>query len=161
MALTDLIFLGLLAVSMLLGLWRGLTYEVLSLLAWGAAFFAAQWLAPWMALHLPLGDTSPPVRHAAGFAVVFIVALFVGGLLAVLAKRLIQAVGLSPMDRTLGAAFGLARGVVVLLVVAVVVNLTSLKNDAWWRESAGAAVLTVALQGLKPVMPAQFGSYLP
>ena len=37
MALTDLIFLGLLAVSMLLGLWRGLTYEVLSLLAWGAA----------------------------------------------------------------------------------------------------------------------------
>jgi membrane protein required for colicin V production len=160
-AVLDLVFLGVLAVSLLLGLWRGLTYEIVSLAAWGVAFVAAQWLAPWMAGKLPLGGTSEPVRHAAGFGVVFVVTLFAGGLLAVLAKRLMHAVGLSPMDRALGAAFGLTRGLVVLLAFAVVVNLTALKEGLWWRESVGAGVLTIVLQGLKPVMPVQFGSYLP
>ena len=35
----------------LLGLWRGLVFEVLSLLGWVAAFLLAQWLAPRLAPH--------------------------------------------------------------------------------------------------------------
>lgn len=161
MAVLDLVFLGVLAVSLLLGLWRGLTYEVLSLLAWGVAFVAAQWFSPWMAQRLPLGEASAAVRQAAGFAVVFVAMLFAGGLIAVLAKKMMHAIGLSPMDRALGAAFGLARAMVLLLAFAVLANLTPIKSSDWWQASAGAAVLTVALHGMKPVMPEQFGSYLP
>lgn len=161
MVVLDWAFLGVLTVSLLLGLWRGLTYEIVTLAAWVAAFFAAQWFSPWMADRLPVDTASEPVRYAVGFVVTFVVTLFAGGLLAVLAKKMMHAAGLSPVDRMLGAAFGLTRGVLFLLAFAVVVNLTPLKEGLWWRESVGAGVATVVLQGLKPVMPAQFGSLLP
>ena len=43
MAPIDWTFLAVLLVSMLIGAWRGLVYELLSLAAWVVAFFAAQW----------------------------------------------------------------------------------------------------------------------
>ena len=76
-------------------------------------------------------------------------------------KKLIEAVGLRPVDRTLGAAFGLVRGAVLLLAVAVVVNMSPARRAAWWTESKGAGVSLAALKGLKPVLPERFGQYLP
>ena len=38
--------LGVLLLSVLVGLVRGLVFEVLSLLGWVVAYFAAQWFAP-------------------------------------------------------------------------------------------------------------------
>ena len=49
MAPIDWTFLAVLLVSMLIGAWRGLVYELLSLAAWVVAFFAAQWGAAEMA----------------------------------------------------------------------------------------------------------------
>ena len=46
MPMLDWIFVGVLLVSLALGAWRGLVYEVLSLLSWIAAFVLAQGLAP-------------------------------------------------------------------------------------------------------------------
>jgi membrane protein required for colicin V production len=160
-AILDWAFVAVLLASLVLGAWRGLVYEVLSLLSWIAAFVLAQLFAPDAAALLPLGAMSEPVRYAAGFVVVLVAAAFAGGLVAWLLKKLIEAIGLRPVDRTLGAAFGLARGVVLLLAAAVVVNMTPLKGGVWWQESAGAGVLTVALKGMKPVLPEEFGQYLP
>jgi membrane protein required for colicin V production len=159
-AVVDLAFLGVLALSLLIGAWRGLAYEVLSVLGWAASFYLAQWLAPDVALMLPLQSASEPVRYAAAFVLIFILSVFAAGLLAVLIKKLVEAIGLRPVDRTLGAAFGLVRGVILLLAVTVVINMTAFKNAAWWQESVGAEVMTAALRGLKPVLPEQFGKYL-
>ena len=82
MAVFDWVVLALLAASVLLGLWRGLVYEVLSVLNWIAAFVLAQWLAPRAAALMPLSRAGESVQYAAGFVVVFIVALFAGGFLA-------------------------------------------------------------------------------
>jgi membrane protein required for colicin V production len=161
MAALDWVFLAVLLVSLALGAWRGLVYEVLSVLGWIAAFVLAQWLAPDVAARLPMGETGEALRYAAGFVLVFIAAAFVAGLLAWLLKKLVEAVGLRPVDRTLGAAFGLVRGAVLLLALAVVVNMTSLQNGGWWTESKGAGVSTTVLRGLKPVLPERFGQYLP
>lgn len=160
MVVVDLAFLGVLLLSLLIGAWRGLVYEVLSVLGWAASFYLAQWFAPQVALLLPLQSASEPVRYAAAFVLVFIVAVFAAGLLAVLIKKLVDAIGLRPVDRTLGAAFGLVRGVILLLAVTVVINMTAFKSAVWWQESQGAEVMTAALKGLKPVLPEQFGKYL-
>jgi len=159
-AAVDLAFLGVLVLSLLIGAWRGLVYEVLSVLGWALSFYLAQWFAPDVALLLPLQSASEPVRYAAAFVLVFIGAVFAAGLLAVLIKKLVDAIGLRPVDRTLGAAFGLVRGVILLLAVTVVINMTTVKSAVWWQESRGAEVLTAALKGLKPVLPEQFGKYL-
>ncbi|MDB5871817.1 MAG: colicin production protein [Ramlibacter sp.] len=161
MATLDWVFVAVLALSLLLGAWRGLVYEVLSVISWIAAFIVAQWLAPEAAALLPMSGSAEPVRYAAGFVAVFIAVVFAGGLLAWLTKKLVEAVGLRPVDRILGAVFGAVRGAVLLLAMAAVINMTPLKNGAWWTESKGAGISLAALKGLKPVLPERFAQYLP
>lgn len=153
MAVADWVFLGVLLVSAVLGLWRGLVYEMVSVLGWVAAFVAAQWVATDLAPRLPLGDASEPVRFAAAFVLIFVACAFLGGLLAWLARKLVTAAGLRPVDRTLGLAFGLVRGFIILLALAVFVGMTPLRQETWWKESRGAALLATMLEGLKPVLP--------
>lgn len=160
MAVLDWILAGVLIFSLLLGAWRGLVYEVLLVLAWAASFYVAQWAAPGVAALLPLQSASESVRYAAAFVLIFIAAVFAAGLLAFLLKKLVEAMGLRPVDRTLGAAFGLLRGVILLLAATVVMDMTALKSSSWWLESQGAPVLTATLKGLKPVLPEQFSKYL-
>ena len=145
---------------MVLGAWRGLVYELLSVLGWAVSFYVAQWLAPDVATRLPIQSAAEPVRYAAAFVLIFIAAVFAAGLLAFLLKKLVEAIGLRPVDRTLGAAFGLLRGLILLLAATVVMNMTALKTSDWWQESQGAVALTATLKILKPVLPEQFAKYL-
>ena len=157
----DWIFLAVLLISLVVGAWRGLVYEVLSVCTWIAAFVVAQWFAPQAAQWLPMAGSAEAVRYAAGVVLVFIAAVFAGSLIAFLIKKLVAAVGLRPADRLLGAAFGLVRGTVLLLAVTVVVGMTPLHTAQWWQEASGPRVATVVLSGLKPVLPQEFGKYLP
>ena len=157
----DWIFGGILLASLALGAWRGLIYEVLSVVSWIAAFILAQWFAPDVAQKLPMAGAGEAVRYAAGFALVFVVSVLAGSLLAKLVQKLFLAVGLQPADRALGAAFGLVRGVALLLTATVVIVMTPLRASEWWQESVGAGITMSALKGLKPVLPEEFGKYLP
>jgi membrane protein required for colicin V production len=157
----DWIFLAVLLISLIVGAWRGLVYELLSVGNWIVAFVLAQWFAPVAAQWLPLASATEAVRYAAGFVLVFVLSLFAGGLLAFLVSKMVAAVGLRPVDRVLGAAFGLVRGVILLLAFTVVFGMTPMVKSTLWQDSIGASVATVALQGLKPVLPQEFGKYLP
>ena len=160
-AALDWVLLALAFASLLLGAWRGLVYEVLSLLAWVAAFFVAQWFAAEVARLLPMGDSAEPVRYAAGFLLVFIATLFACSLVAWLAKKLMEAVGLRPVDRVLGAVFGVVRAGVLVLVLGVVAQLTPIGAATWWADSVSGPRIAVLLQGIRPMLPEQFGQMLP
>ena len=161
MSSTDWILLTVLAASMLVGAWRGLVYEVLSVMGWIAAFLLAQWLAPEVADKLPMQSSGETLRYAAAFVLVFIASVFAAGLVSALMKRLISAVGLRPVDRILGGVFGLFRGLILLLALSVVVHMTALQESEWWLESQGAPMLITMLKGLRPMLPEKFGAYLP
>jgi len=161
MAATDWILVAVLAASMLLGAWRGLVYEVLSVMGWIAAFVLAQWFAPDVAEKLPMQNSGETLRYAAAFVLVFIVSVFVAGLISALMKKIISVVGLRPVDRILGATFGLFRGLILLLAFSVVVHTTALQESDWWLESQGGPMLMNLLKGLRPMLPEKFGAYLP
>ncbi|MFT3717574.1 CvpA family protein [Pseudorhodoferax sp.] len=161
MPILDWVMLAVLACSLLLGASRGLVFEVLSVLGWIAAFVLAQWLAPGVAPQLPLGDASSTVRYVAAFVLVFVLAAFACGLAATLCKRLIQAVGLRPVDRVLGMVFGLLRGAILLLAAGVIVTNTALQREAWWRESTGAGITVSVLHAFKQALPPGLARYLP
>ena len=161
MALLDWIAVALIVVSMLFGLVRGLVFEVISLIGWVVAFVVAQWFASDVAAWLPAGDPQASWRYPLAFVLLFVAVAFGVGLVAALTRKLIAAVGLRPVDRILGGAFGAARGAVALLVLAVVVHLLALSDSAWWHESRSAVVLDAALQSLKPALPEKLASYLP
>jgi membrane protein required for colicin V production len=156
----DGVLLLVLLVSVMVGMWRGLVYEVLSVAAWVTAFVLAQAYAARAASLMPLGELSPAVRVAIGFAAVFVACAFAGGLVAWAIKRLVAAVGLRPIDRVLGGAFGLLRGAVVLLAVTVVVGMTPLREQAGWKSSQVARMLDDGLHTLRPLLPEPVARYL-
>jgi len=157
----DWILLAVLGLSLLLGMWRGIVQEVLSLVGWVAAFYVSQMYAPMAAAWLPMEGSSQMLRYAAGFVVVFIAVLIGTALVSWLIKKLVSAVGLGPLDRLLGSLFGLMRGVVILLAVTVFVGMTPMRDTDAWKQAQGAQWLQQFLHVLKPVLPADFGKYLP
>ena len=161
MAVLDGVVLGILVVSMLLGAWRGLVFELFSLVGWVAAFFVARLFAQDVAARLPLQGFDSAVQYGVGFVLTFVLSVFVWGLLSALAKKLIEVVGLRPVDRTLGAVFGLLRAVVLVLVLAVVVVSTPLHAQNWWTQSLAAPWLAQAVANILPALSVDWGRLLP
>lgn len=157
----DWTFLAVLLGSLALGAWRGFVSEVMSVLNWVLAFVLAQWLGQDVGAHLPMSGMSEVLRFAAGFVLVFVLVALAGGMLVWLLTRLVATSGLQRVDRALGAGFGVVRGAILLLAFTVVVEMTPLKTDRWWRDSTAAGVSIAALNGLKPVLPDAVGKYLP
>lgn len=157
----DIALLALLLVSMVVGLVRGLVFEVMSVAGWVVAYIVAQWMTPQLAGNIPIGEPGSAINHVATFAIVFVGALFVWGLGAWLVKKLLRASVLSAADRAFGAGFGLVRGLLIALVVATLVTWTPMARSAAWQESHGAAMLQDVLSGLKPLMPAELAQRLP
>ena len=150
----DYVVLGIVIVSAVVGAWRGLVGEVLSILAWVVAIVAA-----WMfgadvgaGLFGSLRDQS--LRLVAGFATVVVLVLVVVALLKLAMRSLLKAIGLSVTDRLLGVMFGLLRGLAIVVLLVAVGGLTAAPRQTWWREARLAPPLeTVVLAG-KPWLPA-------
>jgi membrane protein required for colicin V production len=149
----DWALLAVLVVSAAIGIVRGLVFECLSLAGWLVAWFAAQWAAPQLAPHVPVGSAGSGLNLGVSFALAFVAAMLAWALLAKLIRMMIHATPLSVPDRMLGAAFGLLRGVVLLLAVATAVSLTPAAQSQAWGASVGPRMLGGMLHGLKPLLP--------
>lgn len=161
MAVWDGVVLALLLVSICVGAWRGLVFELLSLVGWGVAFFVARLIAPEAALRLQGWGLDEMLAYGLGFVGTFVVLAFAWGLVSALAKKLIDASGLRPVDRTLGAGFGLLRALLLLLVASVVIVSTPLGQSDWWLQSQSAEWLNGALGYVLPALPQELGRLLP
>lgn len=157
----DWIALALLLASLLMGAWRGLLYEAISLAGWVLAFFAAGLLGQALGEALPMGDAPAFARQAAGMALVFIGVVFGAGFIAWLVRRLASAVGLRPADRVLGALFGALRGLALLLAAVALARLTPLHTAPWWQAATSVQWLTQALPLLHPLLPDALAAHLP
>lgn len=157
----DLTMLAVLAISVGVGLWRGLLLEVAGLVGWLVAYFAAQWFAADVAPHLPIGAPGSGVNRAAAFALVFVGALIVWGLAARLVRMALHATPLSVVDRIGGGAFGLLRGGVLLVAVATLVAFTPAAQSAAWQGSIGARWTTQTVKFIKPLLPPDLREWLP
>jgi membrane protein required for colicin V production len=153
MTAVDIIVLAVLGLSVALGVFRGLVREVLSLLAWVAAFLLANFLAPDAAKLLPQAMASEEVRLLVSFVVVFIVVLVGLSVLAILASKLVKIVGLGPADRAVGGVFGLARGVLLVMILVLLAGLTALPRQATWREAALRGALEASAEYVKAWLP--------
>lgn len=131
----DYLIVILIALSMLIGLWRGLLREVISLATWIAAFAISMLFAEDGAVHLTPYIDIPSLRIAVAFGGLFLATLLIGGLVGILASYLVHFTGLTGTDRVLGMAFGLARGAAVVVVLVLAAGLTPLPRDPWWQQA--------------------------
>ncbi|MET0383214.1 MAG: CvpA family protein [Burkholderiaceae bacterium] len=156
----DLTLLAVLCLSALVGLWRGLTFELVSLLGWLVAYVIANSMGPFVAERLPFGDPASPLRLWAAYCAVFVFVLMACLLFARLLRALISATPLSFVDRLLGGAFGVLRGALILVIAATLVMLSPFAHSSPWRGSHGAVWLGLALEALKPVLPRALNRHL-
>lgn len=129
----DVAAAGIVLVSSLLGLWRGLVYTVLSLLGWPLAFFLSKLFAGSIAPMLPVSQET--ARIAAAYVLVFVVVLIVWSLLVWLLSKLVKAIGLGWLDSVLGGVFGVLRGAMVVLALVWMAGLTQMPEQPFWREA--------------------------
>jgi len=161
MADLDWICCAVLALSLSIGAWRGLVYEIFSLVNWVLAFLLAQWAAPSIAQFLPMHGASDIVRYGAAFFCSFILCLLVGSVLVFLTKKVVYVTGMGLVDRLLGLAFGSLRGMVILLSAALVMRMTPLASSDWWLQAYSPRIAQSVLSGLKPWLPQALSPYLP
>ncbi len=153
----DLLFCSVLLVSLLIGAWRGLVYEVLSVLGWVLALLCAQVYATTVAQVVMPKGMNQALTYAGGFVITFIGVAFASGLLAHLAKKLIASTGLRPVDRVLGAGFGLLRGLLILLAIGMVVQLSGAHTSATWQQSSAGPMVSATVIAIKPMLPDALG----
>jgi membrane protein required for colicin V production len=149
----DYAVLGVMAVSTVWGVWRGLVREVISLAGWVIAFLAANLFAGPLAEALPQSIPRSELRMLVAFVAIFIVTLTVTTLAALLLSKMLKAVGLGGLDRTLGGMFGVARGLLIVMAFALLAGLTSLPLRPVWKESSTGPILGRAALMLKPWLP--------
>ncbi len=139
MSFADGFILGVIALSMLMGLFRGLIREAFSLISWVLAWLVARHYGEAMQVILQPMVPTPSLRLVAAFLMLFIGTWLVMSLLSYLIQSVLDKVGLRWSDRMLGCIFGLLRG---LLMVEVLVMLIApyASHDLWWKQSRGVGV---------------------
>ncbi len=129
----DYALIGIVSISVLIGLWRGAVYEVLSILGWPLAFLVSRYVAPQLATAIPIATEQ--TRVMVSYVVVFVAVLVLWAILAWLFSKLGKAVGLGLVDGMLGAVFGVLRGVLVVIALIWAAGLTHLPEQRFWREA--------------------------
>jgi membrane protein required for colicin V production len=131
----DYFILLVLVLSAGVGFWRGFVKESLSLLTLLVAIWIAWRFGALIAPKLGNWAADPEVRLWVARAIVFVFALLLGSLVSWVARQLIRHTGLSGIDRMLGAAFGLARGVLIVGLLVLVLDFLELDQDGWWQSA--------------------------
>lgn len=154
MTFLDLAVLVIVGLSVLLSVIRGLVREVLALAAWVVAFLAANVFAGTVAPWLPDAIPTEGLRLLAGFLVVFLVVLVGTSVLAILASKLVKSAGLGLEDRLLGGVFGLARGMLMVMILVLLAGLTALPRQPVWRNAVLSDPLEAFAGMIKTWLPA-------
>jgi len=149
----DFVVIGIIGLSTVFAFARGFVRVVISLMAWVVALVAAFQYADALAAWLPALGDAPRVRYIGAFVLIIVVVLLVGALLGWLLSRLVRAVGLGFLDRSLGAVLGLARGLLIVVIGVLIAGLTTFPQQEWWRHAMFAPALVDAALSLRPWLP--------
>jgi len=152
----DVAVIVVVALSALLGLWRGVIREVFALAAWVAALVCMFLLGEQLGHALPLETITrgaPWLRSLIGYALTFVGVFVLISVIGYVFSRLVKAIGLSFVDRALGMVFGLIRGVLIVVLLVFIAGATTLPQFAWWRDSVTAKPLATFAAILRSKLP--------
>jgi membrane protein required for colicin V production len=152
----DYAVLTVLGVSLVIGVLRGLVRELIMLGGWIAAFLLATGFSGQLARTMP-ETLGPVLGQLIAFVVIFIGVLIVSGLAGLLLSLLTRSAGLGVLDRSLGAAFGAARGALIVLAAVLLGGLTPLPREPFWRNAVLSGPFETAVLALRPFLPEELG----
>ncbi|HZP66723.1 MAG TPA: CvpA family protein [Rudaea sp.] len=159
MNFADYLIVAALALSVLMGLWRGFIGEVVALACWAVAFWTAWTFGDALAAKFT-SISLPSARLLLGYAICFVAVLVAGTIVAFLLRKLIAGSGLSGSDRLLGMVFGLVRGLVLVTLTVLILGFTPLPRDPWWHQSQLLPAFQQSAQWVSERLPPEVAHYL-
>jgi len=156
----DYLVIFVLVTSVIIGVVSGLVKEVLSVLAWVIAFVVANAYAAALAHMLPEVIPGDVLRLIIAFIALFIGARILMGLLSLALDALLDAGGLDFVDRALGAVFGVARGLVIVLAAVILSGMTSLPKQDFWRHAVLSPYAEQGARMVKQYLPAAMAQHV-
>lgn len=134
-AIVDWVLLLVVLVSTLISLKRGFVKEALSLGALLIAVFVARMFGGQVATLLGGIIAVPSVRLMVAYGSLFVATLAVGSMINHLISHVVAMTGLTGTDRLLGMVFGLARGILIIVVIVGVLERAPVTGDDWYKKS--------------------------
>jgi membrane protein required for colicin V production len=151
----DLAVVVVIALSAVFAFARGFVREALSLVAWlGAALITLYGFNSVYGITVRF-VTTPLLADVVAGAGLFLVCLIGLTILTGFVARFVQWSALSPIDRTLGLMFGVARGVVLVSLAYLVIDISLPQTDrpSWFSEAKSEPFLAQGADMLRGVLP--------
>ena len=130
----DIAILLVTALSCVFGFWRGFVKEILGLVTWVAALLIAwvgsEGLSGLMANFIETDS----VRDVFAFALIFIIVVLLGSVLSRVLVKLLTITGLRFIDCFLGGMFGIARGLIIVLVSILISSIFVSETEQWQQS---------------------------
>ena len=137
----DVLVLVILAVCLILGLFKGLIREVSGIIGVIAGFYGANTYYTRLTPYLENFIQAPWARNLICFFVLFCVILILVGLLAALIRKFLHLVFLGWVDRSFGLVFGAAKGVLIISVIFIVFTVFIPNSGSYLTGSRTAPYL--------------------
>jgi membrane protein required for colicin V production len=158
--LFDYVVLTIVGASVVVSLMRGFAREVLALAGWVLAFIVANALSGAVAGSFTSIISDGSLRALTAFVAVFVITLIAVSLLALGVSRLLKSAGLGLEDRLLGSVFGLARGVLIVMVMVLLAGLTALPRQPAWSDAMLSPPLEAFARVIKPWLTQAVSRYI-
>ena len=153
----DLAVLGVIALSAVFAFARGFVREALSIVAWiGASLITLYGFSGVYGIVVRF-VTTPLLADLVAGAGLFVICLIMLTILTGYVARFVHSSALSPIDRTLGLIFGLARGVFIVSLAYLVLDISLPQNDrpGWIKQAKSEPFLAQGADLLRTALPEQ------
>lgn len=135
MTMIDWALIAVIAISTVFSIWRGAVREVLSLTTWVLAGFLAFRFHAVFAVMLAPYIESPVLSSLLTALLIIVVVVIVGTLLSTAIAKGVSRVGLGPIDKLFGMIFGALRGVIIIVIPVMMLQVTEIPSESWWKNS--------------------------
>ena len=139
--------------SIVISLVRGFVREAMSLASWILALWVGLTFSSTLATLLEAYIKTAPLRMVVAFFILFAITLILGAIINFVICQFVKKTGLSGTDRMLGMVFGLGRGVLLVALLLLVAQLSSLPNDTWWTTSVLISKFTGIVTWIQGFLP--------
>jgi membrane protein required for colicin V production len=153
----DIGVIAVIVLSAIFAFARGFVREALSIVAWvGAAAITVYGFVPVLGIVEPLVKNPLLSQLIAGFGL-FVGSLVVLTIITSFLARMVRASALSPIDRTLGFVFGMARGAFLVCLAYLLLDISVQPGErpAWIREAKSTPYLHQGADVLRQFLPEQ------
>lgn len=131
----DWCIIGLIVISGLISLWRGLLRETFSVTIWLLTTLVAWLFLDDFAMMFEKWISSYSMRIAVASVVLVICVLLTGTIINILAGKLMSLSKLNASDRFLGIFFGLFRGIIIVTILVGIATYLPTQNITWYQNS--------------------------